>query len=95
MTKYFDLLIQRLHENCDQPVNMVHWFDCTTFDIIGDLTFGESFNCLQDAKLHVRSHPLHLITYRYSRSIVLGNHLLPISQRRASTRPSTEILATR
>ena len=54
MKKYFDLLIQRLHENCGQPVNMVDWYHLTTFDLIGDLTFGESFDCLETSKMHVR-----------------------------------------
>ncbi|CZR68230.1 related to cytochrome P450 CYP3/CYP5/CYP6/CYP9 subfamilies [Phialocephala subalpina] len=52
MKKYFDLLIQRLHENCEQPVDMVKWYNLTTFDVISDLTFGESFNCLEDSELN-------------------------------------------
>ena len=31
-------------------INIVDWCHWATFDIIGDLAFGESFNCLQDAK---------------------------------------------
>jgi hypothetical protein len=53
MTKYFDLFIQRLNENCEKPLDMVEWFNLTTFDVISDLTFGESFHCLEKSELHV------------------------------------------
>jgi cytochrome P450 len=49
---YVDLLIRRLRENAAQPQNMVAWYNWTTFDIIGDLTFGESFHSLQDQCWH-------------------------------------------
>ncbi|KAK1997731.1 cytochrome P450 [Colletotrichum falcatum] len=50
-----DLLIQRLHEHCDdgrKPLNMVAWYNYTTFDIIGDLAFGEPFGCLEKSDYH-------------------------------------------
>ncbi|KAM5520500.1 cytochrome P450 [Fusarium oxysporum f. sp. phaseoli] len=53
--KYVNLLIQRLHENCDdgqRPLDMVTWYNWTTFDIIGDLTFGEPFGCLENSYYH-------------------------------------------
>lgn len=46
---YVDLLLQRLRENSSngqQPLVISDWFNYTTFDIIGDLVFGESFGCL-------------------------------------------------
>jgi cytochrome P450 len=42
--KYVDLLIHRLHENCNNgktDVDLTAWYNFTTFDIIGDLAFGE------------------------------------------------------
>lgn len=33
-------------------LDIVPWFNYTTFDIFGDLAFGESFECLQNSKLH-------------------------------------------
>lgn len=33
-------------------VDIVRWFNFATFDIIGDLTFGESFGCLESGELH-------------------------------------------
>jgi len=59
---YIDLLIKRLREHSvepepDQdgelvrrPMDMVSWYTWTTFDIIGDLAFGEPFGCLERAK---------------------------------------------
>lgn len=59
---YIDLFIQRLGERAvktDAPggpgtgvVDISAWFNFTTFDLIGDLTFGESFDCLENAKFH-------------------------------------------
>ena len=50
---YVDLLVSRLHEHCkDGAQDMVSWFNFVTFDIIGDLTIGESFRCLQESTLH-------------------------------------------
>lgn len=49
---YFDLLIQKLHEKAKGPekghVNMFRWFSFVTFDVIGDLAFGEPFDALKD-----------------------------------------------
>ncbi|KAF7857957.1 hypothetical protein EAF04_009314 [Stromatinia cepivora] len=51
--RYIDLLILRLYENAGKgKQNMVHWYNFTTFDIIGDLTFGESFGCLDKSDYH-------------------------------------------
>ncbi|KAF5023569.1 hypothetical protein F66182_4382 [Fusarium sp. NRRL 66182] len=55
MKSYIDLLIQNLHKQCgngSQPVNMVNWFNFTTFDLIGDLAFGEPFGCLEASDYH-------------------------------------------
>jgi len=30
------------------PANLVSWFNFCTFDIIGDLSFGEPFGCLEE-----------------------------------------------
>ncbi|KAK0701923.1 cytochrome P450 [Lasiosphaeria miniovina] len=53
-----NLLVSRLHEQVQaQPsgraeLDIAPWFNFTTFDIFGDLGFGESFDCLQDSRLH-------------------------------------------
>lgn len=50
--KYVDLLMQRMRENAGTVINLNAWFNYTTFDIIGDLTFGEPFDCLKNSRLH-------------------------------------------
>ncbi|KAI5925072.1 cytochrome P450 [Camillea tinctor] len=52
--KYVDLLIQRLGEQADakNTINIVSWLNFTTFDIIGDLSFGESFHSLDNNDYH-------------------------------------------
>lgn len=54
---YIDLLVQRLYEQTtagggSSKVDMVRWYNFTTFDIIGDLAFGESFGCLDESEYH-------------------------------------------
>ena len=56
MTSYFDLLIQKLQARIDGPtdgvVDIVRWYNFTTFDLIGDLCFGESFHALENGEYH-------------------------------------------
>ncbi len=58
---YVGMLIDRLSQRATSPeakhdggaiVDIVQWLNFTTFDIVGDLGFGESFNCLRDSKYH-------------------------------------------
>ncbi|KAJ0282876.1 hypothetical protein CBS470a_007591 [Colletotrichum nupharicola] len=82
---YIDLLIQRLHENSQQgrkAVDICAWFNYTTFDIIGDLTFGEPFGCLQQSAMHpwvelvfanVKTTAMRSALARFP----VANHLLP------------------
>jgi cytochrome P450 len=56
--RYTNLLVERLSEaiklesGAEPEINMTPWFNFTTFDIFGDLGFGESFNCLQHSRYH-------------------------------------------
>jgi cytochrome P450 len=54
MKQYIDVLIARLHERArdDEVVDMVKWYNFTTFDLIGDLAFGDSFKCLDSGGYH-------------------------------------------
>jgi cytochrome P450 len=47
-------LINQLTENSKrgEPLDMLQWFMWTTFDIVGDLAFGESFGCLESQRGH-------------------------------------------
>ncbi|KAH6659113.1 cytochrome P450 monooxygenase [Truncatella angustata] len=50
---YADELVAILEKYKDLgPVDMVKWLSWTTTDIIGDLAFGESFDCLKSEKEH-------------------------------------------
>ena len=51
---YVDMLIDKLHgvaaKSQGQSTNMVRWYTFTTFDLIGDLAFGESFDGLKSGR---------------------------------------------
>ena len=61
---YMTLLVERLREHCvdrehvdaesglptQKKLDMKTWYNWTTFDVIGDLVFGESFGSLERAK---------------------------------------------
>ena len=53
---YVNLLVQRLHERTTGAnggaLDMREWFNYTTFDIIGELGFGSSFDCLAQSDYH-------------------------------------------
>ncbi|KAJ5809607.1 Cytochrome monooxygenase lcsI [Penicillium pulvis] len=52
---YVDLLVERLNGQvvaARGAIDMCRWYNYTTFDIIGDLAFGEPFDCLQESKYH-------------------------------------------
>jgi hypothetical protein len=53
--KYVGALFQQLTEKAaggTKELDMTKWFNYATFDIIGDLTFGESFSCLESSTYH-------------------------------------------
>ncbi|KAI0173211.1 isotrichodermin C-15 hydroxylase [Hypoxylon sp. FL1284] len=53
ITDYVNLMMRRLREKCqDGPVNLDLWYRYVVFDIICDLTVGESFKCLDGDGLH-------------------------------------------
>lgn len=52
---YVDMLVSgldRYSDNGQTPLDIVAWFNWTTLDIIGDLTFGEPFGCLEKTEMH-------------------------------------------
>lgn len=56
LESYVKKLIGNLRGQLSSPnrgdVDLVKWFNWTTFDIIGDFSFGESFNCLENQDDH-------------------------------------------
>jgi hypothetical protein len=54
---YVDLLVVKLRElggdgRGEAKVDIKSWMNYTTFDIMGDLMFGEPFDCLKQSELH-------------------------------------------
>ncbi|KAJ2981176.1 hypothetical protein NQ176_g2184 [Zarea fungicola] len=54
LLRYVDLLIYKLQERAKDgtPQDMVAWYNWTTFDLTGSLTFNDSFDCLESASYH-------------------------------------------
>ena len=57
VNSYVDLLINNLHRKAKEGsgstiVDIVKWYNYTTFDVLGELAFGDSFGCLQNDILH-------------------------------------------
>ena len=55
LQKYSDLLIDRLRDQPnlqDGSLDICSWYNFTTFDVLGDLCFAESFHCLETAENH-------------------------------------------
>ncbi|CEL01772.1 Putative Cytochrome P450 monooxygenase [Aspergillus calidoustus] len=50
VSRYSDQLISVIGKNLDRPLNVADWFNYYSFDVMGDLAFGESFNMLIDGK---------------------------------------------
>lgn len=48
--RHVDLLTAKLYQVGDQPVDMVKMFTFTTFDTMGDLTFGQPLGLLKDTQ---------------------------------------------
>lgn len=49
---YVDQLIAQLDNLANQPVNESLWFDFYSFDVIGGLAFGKSFDLLKSGEKH-------------------------------------------
>ncbi|RJE25501.1 Cytochrome p450 [Aspergillus sclerotialis] len=55
---YADLLVQKVHEQIatssagTRVIDINQWYNFTTFDLIGDLAFGEPFQCLENEQYH-------------------------------------------
>jgi hypothetical protein len=50
--RYRDLLISQIDTFGGQPINVTKWFNLFSFDVMGDLAFGVSFNMLETSEEH-------------------------------------------
>jgi len=56
---YIDLFIQRLYERHQNgPQDLSKWFNLITFDVIGDLAFGEPFGSVESGDYHPWVHTM-------------------------------------
>jgi Cytochrome P450 len=55
VSKYLDQLVRILQSKVREPLDLSAMLEFMLFDVTGDMTFGEHFNCLNDNTLHVRS----------------------------------------
>lgn len=97
------------HATAQLPVEVTKWFNFFTFDVIGDLTFGESFGCLQTGKLHpwvsmtldfIKAGAVFKFIYQYPAlrflvNLVLGNemHKRHMNHRQASVEMADKRMA--
>ncbi|KAJ0418348.1 cytochrome P450 [Aspergillus carlsbadensis] len=56
---YTTQLIDAISKNVGKPMNIAKWFNYYSFDVMGDLSFGKSFNMLIDGKDTYFSQQLH------------------------------------
>lgn len=83
---YVDKLMARLRERCaggTSPLDMAKWFNYTTFDVIGDLSFGEPFGCLDNEDYHpwVALIVESTISIVYTAQLAYWRHLDPLLRR--------------
>ncbi|KAM0801503.1 toxin biosynthesis cytochrome P450 monooxygenase [Usnea florida] len=81
LQKYSDLLIERLRDQPnlqDGSLDICSWYNFTTFDITGDLCFGESFHSLETAE----NHPWVAATFKGVKAaqlLTVFHHFPPMS----------------
>jgi cytochrome P450 len=51
-SQFISGLIKFSSQSTDHTIDLGHWYNFATFDVIGDLAFGEPFGCLQTGVLH-------------------------------------------
>ncbi|KAK7947706.1 cytochrome P450 [Apiospora aurea] len=68
--RYVDLLLQRPRERCDggrTPLDVTQWHNWATLDLVGDLSFGEPFACLEQGQYHP------WVTLTFESMLTMGN----------------------
>ncbi|KAI4598580.1 hypothetical protein KJ359_002993 [Pestalotiopsis sp. 9143b] len=76
LLSYVDQLMEALGKRCSEPVDLVEWYNFTTFDIIGHLAFAEPFDCLGNSAYHPWVQMI-FSTFRFVTWIRALNRLAP------------------
>ncbi|KAL4868857.1 hypothetical protein BDV12DRAFT_208924 [Aspergillus spectabilis] len=50
--RYNTAFLRQIESFNGNPINIAKWFECWSFDIMGDLAFGQSFNMLESPEGH-------------------------------------------
>jgi cytochrome P450 len=84
LQEYVGILMRRLHEQTkagwgSAVVDLVEWFSWTTFDIVGELGFGETFGCLTDERHH--SWSALVFSHFKAASLVTSVRFYPLLER--------------
>lgn len=79
---YVDLLVRKLSDVAESrtPAEMGRWFHIASFDIIADLTFGESLGGLENNSLHHVVTSVLLFIERGKKLFVMGDLLGPLAR---------------
>ena len=59
VTGYADELLRQLSSFSGKPVNVSKWFNYYSWDVMGELSFGRSFNALKNAESHFAMDIMH------------------------------------
>ncbi|EFX00659.1 cytochrome p450 monooxygenase [Grosmannia clavigera kw1407] len=59
VARYTDQLLEQIDAHVGQTFNLADWFNFYSFDVMGDLSFGKSFNMLQHGVRHYFMKSLH------------------------------------
>lgn len=57
--QYTDTLLAQIRKFSGRPLNASRWFNYFSFDVMGDLAYGESFDMLKNGKSHWAIHLLN------------------------------------
>ncbi|RDW56984.1 hypothetical protein BP6252_13937 [Coleophoma cylindrospora] len=81
LNHYFALLVSQLQKRADDPnvesVDMTRWYNYLTFDVIGDLAFGEPFGALESGEYHIWMQNLFQ-GVKFSRVLKFAQHYQPL-----------------
>ncbi|RYP92929.1 hypothetical protein DL770_000979 [Monosporascus sp. CRB-9-2] len=68
---YTDLLLKQIQSRAGQPVNVTDWFTFYAFDVMGSLSYSESYGMLQRGE----KHPIMTTLHGSMKAISLFSHL--------------------
>lgn len=83
--QYMDVFIRKIEPlSLDSPkgLNLTKWFEMLTFDILGEMAFGESFGCLAEGR---RSYTAHRVLASSERLVIAPVNMQLIQRQRSTT----------